>query len=76
MQVEKWGDSLVVRLPETVIETMHLKEGDSLSVEATGARSFKVEKTMTREEALAELRALRRPLPEGYRFDRDEANAR
>jgi hypothetical protein len=30
----------------------------------------------TREEAVARLKALKRPLPKGFRFDRAEANER
>jgi Antidote-toxin recognition MazE, bacterial antitoxin len=28
MQVAKWGNSLAVRLPATVVEALDLKEGD------------------------------------------------
>ena len=66
MQVGKWGNSLAVRLPAAVVEILGLKEGDD--IEVAGDR--------TREEVLARLRALRRPLPPGFRFSRDEANER
>jgi len=39
-------------------------------------RVFEVERDRSRERALARLRALKKPLPKGFRFDRDEANAR
>jgi antitoxin MazE len=41
-----------------------------------GQREFQVRRDTSRERALARLRALRKPLPKGFRFDRDEANAR
>ena len=66
MQVGKWGNSSAVRLPAAVVEILGLKEGDD--IEVAGDR--------TREEVLARLRALRRPLPPGFRFSRDEANER
>ena len=36
-------------------------------------RVFEVERDRSRERALARLRALKKPLPKGFRFDRDEA---
>ncbi len=37
---------------------------------------FEAARDDTRAEALARLDALRRPLPKGFRFDRDDANER
>jgi antitoxin MazE len=76
MQVGKWGNSLAVRLPATVVEALQLKEGDEIEIEVAGDRTFRIERDHTREEALARLRALARPLPPGFRFSRDEANER
>ena len=33
-QMVKWGNSLAVRIPKSVVEKARLKEGDSLEVEA------------------------------------------
>jgi len=74
MRVSKWGNSLAVRLPASVAEALALKEGDDIVI--AGARRFEVARDDAREQALARLRALRRPLPKGFRFDRDEANER
>ena len=30
MQVAKWGNSLAIRLPRSVVEVLGLKEGDSI----------------------------------------------
>jgi len=76
MQVAKWGNSLAVRLPAAVVEALGLKEGDEIDIRVAGERAFDVEMNRSRERALARLRALRKPLPAGWRFDRDEANAR
>jgi antitoxin MazE len=76
MQVERLGDSLVVRLPADAVETLQLKEGDEVEVEVAGSRSLRVTRDMTRDEAIETLRALARPAPPGFRFSRDEANAR
>lgn len=76
MHVAKWGNSLAVRLPATVVEALDLKPGDDIEIRIAGDRIFEVSRDASRQEALARLRDLRRPLPPGFRFDRDEANAR
>lgn len=76
MRVAKWGNSLAVRLPETVVKALKLKTGDEIEIVATGARRFEVGRDRSREQALERLRTLKKPLPKGFRFDRDEANAR
>lgn len=76
MQVAKWGNSLAVRLPQAVVEALKLKEGDQIEITVAGARHFEIARDPRREQAVERMRALRRPLPEGFRFDRDEANER
>ncbi len=76
MQVGKWGNSLAVRLPAAVVEALELKDGDEIEIEVAGNRTFRISRDHTREDALAQLRALSRPLPPGFRFSRDEANER
>jgi antitoxin MazE len=76
VQVAKWGNSLAVRLPTAVVEALDLKEGDQIEIRIVGDRTFEVQPDRSRQEALARLRRLRRPLPPGFVFDRDEANAR
>lgn len=76
MRVAKWGNSLAVRLPQAVVEALALREGDEIEIAVAGPRRFEVERDRSRDEALATLRGLRRPLPKGFRFDRDEANER
>lgn len=76
MQVSKWGNSLAVRLPSAVVEALSLKEGDEIEIRIAGERAFDIARDRSREEMLERLRALRKPLPPGWRFDRDEAAAR
>jgi antitoxin MazE len=76
MQVSKWGNSLAVRLPQAVVEALKLKEGDEIEITIVGTRSFEIARDRSREEALARLRKYRHRLPAGFKFDRDEANAR
>lgn len=76
MQVAKWGNSLAIRLPSAVVEALELKEGDDVVVSITGEREFNVARDSSRTDAFERIRALRKPLPAGWKFDREEANAR
>ena len=76
MQVSKWGNSLAIRLPAAIVETLGLKEGDEIEITLGGKRHFKIDRDRRGERALQSLRRLARPLPPGFRFDRDEMNER
>jgi antitoxin MazE len=76
MQVSKWGNSLAVRLPATVVEALDLKEGDDIEVCVAGDREFVIGRDRSRQRAIDRLRNLRRPLPAGFTFSRSEANER
>jgi antitoxin MazE len=76
MQVSKWGNSLAVRLPASVVEALELKEGDDIEIHAAGARAFVVSRTPDRQTLLERLRTFRGRLPADFHFDRDEASAR
>ncbi len=76
MRVAKWGNSLAVRLPDAVVKILGLKIGDEIEIFVAGERQFHVGRDPSRERALSRLRALKKPLPKGFLFDRDDANAR
>jgi antitoxin MazE len=76
MRVSKWGNSLAVRLPATVVDALALKDGDQVEIEIGGRRRFAISKDPEVERALAQIRRLRRPLPRGFRFSRQDANER
>jgi antitoxin MazE len=76
MQVAKWGNSLAIRLPASVVEALKLKEGDEIDIRVAGERAFDVDRDRSRERALERIRALRKRLPPGWKFDREDANAR
>jgi antitoxin MazE len=76
MQVERWGNSLAIRLPASVVEALELKEGDDIEVRVAGERAFDIDRDRSRERALDRIRTLRKPMPAGWRFDRDETNVR
>ncbi|MGD0429104.1 MAG: AbrB/MazE/SpoVT family DNA-binding domain-containing protein [Candidatus Acidiferrales bacterium] len=76
MQVSKWRNSLAVRLPAAVVDALELKEGDQIEIRIAAERAFEVSRDQSKPHALARLRKLRRRLPPGFVFDREEANAR
>jgi antitoxin MazE len=76
MRVSKWGNSLAIRLPASVVEALMLQEGDDIEVVIADERVFQVRKKPGREAVLARLRQFRGKLPNDFKFDREEANAR
>lgn len=76
MRVAKWGNSLAVRIPKDVAEALGLKEGDEIDLTATEPRALGLSRRLTRPELLERIRQMAKPLPQDYRFDREEANAR
>jgi antitoxin MazE len=76
MQVSKWGNSLAVRLPATVVDALGLKEGDQIEIQVAAKHSFAIAKAPGTRELLARLRKFRGRLPATFKFDRLEANER
>lgn len=76
MQISKWGNSLAVRIPASVVEVLDLKEGDDIEIRVPSDRAFEIVRKPGRKELIARLRKFRGQLPADFRFDRDDANAR
>ncbi len=76
MQVAKWGNSLAVRLPATVVEALDLKPGDNIEIHVRGDRSFAIEKAPGGRDLLARIRKYRGRLPADFKFDRADAHER
>jgi antitoxin MazE len=74
MQVSKWGNSLAIRLPATVVEVLGLKEGDDVEVRVASEGAFEIGRKPTNRELLARLRKFRGLLPADFKFDRLEAH--
>jgi antitoxin MazE len=74
--LEKWGNSLAIRLPGSVVEALRLKEDDEVEVHVAGEWAFDIARDQSRARALERIRAFRKPLPPDGKFDRDEANSR
>ena len=76
MQVAKWGNSLAVRLPASVVEALDLKPGDNIDIHVKDDRSYAIERAPGALELLARIRKYRGRLPSDFKFDRMEANER
>jgi antitoxin MazE len=77
MKVSKWGNSLAIRIPADVAETLGFAEGDQVKIEPKDGKLV-AEKEMTRDEMWAKFEEMRKKIvwPADYKFDRDEANSR
>ena len=76
MQVARWGNSLAIRIPASVVTALELKPGDEIDIHVADAGHLGIARTPGRDELLARLRAFRGRLPADFKFDRDEANGR
>ena len=75
MKVAKWGNSLAIRIPADVVRELGIVEGDEVTLEKL-QNAIGIRRAITRKEAVDAIRRLAKPLPAGYTFDREEANAR
>lgn len=71
MQVSRWGRSLAVRLPASVVKRLGLQEGDDVSIEIGSQRGASSARSNIRRLALQRLRQLDWTLPPGLAFRRD-----
>lgn len=76
MQVSRWGNSLAIRIPASVVEALRLKEGDNVEIVVEGAKSFSLRKSAQARELMERVRKLRGKLPRDFRFDRLKVNER
>lgn len=76
MQVSKWGNSLAIRLPTSVVNGLKLQEGDDIEVIIADDNALAIRRKITPEQAIERLKQFQGMLPEGFKSDRDDANAR
>jgi len=75
MRIAKWGNSLAVRLPSSVVKILNLRVGDDIEIVFTAPKSFEIRRPKQLCDYFAQLEALPK-LPAGFVFCRDGANAR
>jgi antitoxin MazE len=81
MQVAKWGNSLAVRLPVSLVQELGIVDGDELLLQPAPKQvaqpaTVSVTRLPSKLERLQAVRHLRAPWGADFAFDRDEANAR
>jgi len=76
MQVSKWGNSLAIRIPASIVNALELREGEEVELHLAGERSFEIMKKPTTSALLERLHQLRGRLPADFHFDRTQANER
>lgn len=76
MRVSKWGNSLAVRLPKALVDDLGLKSGDELEIVSATSKRIAIARDERRALAVERMRGRAWILPDGYTFDRDEANDR
>jgi antitoxin MazE len=76
LKVAKWGNSLAIRLPARLVADLGVKEGDGIRILKSARGELEIARDNERDAALARIAALRWKAPEGFKFDRDEANER
>jgi antitoxin MazE len=74
MKFAKWGNSIAIRIPAEVVAKLGITANEEAQIKVTGEFSFEVKRDRRRLEALKVIRSLRRPLPPGFKFDREEAH--
>jgi antitoxin MazE len=76
MKVSKWGGSLAVRLPKELVELRDIVEGDEVEVDIRKKETDLRSKEEKRAAFLKSMERFNWKTPDGYKFDRDEANER
>ena len=76
MQIAKWGNSLGLRLPASLVRQLGLKPGVECEFLLGGDHGFAVKVQRDAHKRLGALRRLRGRMPTGFRFDREQAHER
>jgi antitoxin MazE len=76
MKLAKWGNSYAIRIPAELMKKMNLTSDEEFQFRQTGDDSFEISRDRRREEAMEVIDRLARPLPPGYKFNREEIHDR
>jgi len=76
LKFAKWGNSIAIRVPAEVVAKLGISPDEEAQIKVTWEYSFEVTRDRRRQEAIEAIRRLARPLPPGYKFDRDEIHDR
>jgi antitoxin MazE len=76
MKIAKWGGNLAIRIPTALVRELGLKEGDEITISSASKDHVELSSENNHQAALERIKSRRLKLPEGYKFDREEANSR
>ena len=76
MKFAKWGNSVAIRIPAEVVARLGISPNDEAQIKVTGKYTFEVVRDRQRQKAIEAIRKLARPLPPGYKFNREEIHER
>lgn len=76
MRIAKWGNSLAVRLPVSIVEELHLEEGDEVELVKGESDTLIVYRYDEPEKLLQRIRKFRGRMPRGFVVNRDDAHER
>ncbi|HEX8389020.1 MAG TPA: hypothetical protein VF636_08390 [Sphingomonas sp.] len=76
MKITRVDQGLAIIVPNDVAASIGLYEGDDFTIRATPDGHMALVRTDDWNNVLAVIKRISKQLPENYRFDRDEANAR
>jgi antitoxin MazE len=72
MKFAKWGNSIAIRIPAEVVAKLGIVPNEEAQIKVTGEFSFEIARDRSRQQAMEAIRKLARPLPPGYKFNREE----
>jgi antitoxin MazE len=75
MKLTKTSAGYMVEVPDSIVRSLGLHEGDDVQLVRSNIVTLAVTKDQ-RTRALEDIKRLARPLPPGYTFDRGDANTR
>ena len=76
MRDSKWGNSLAIRIPSSIVNALELKKGEEIEFHLSRKRSFEIVKKPTTMALLDRLNQLRGNLPADFPFDLMQSNER
>lgn len=76
MKIERIDNHYAVRLPDDMVERLGLHEGDEVHLTLTPQKADRPLTKAERHELIEGLRRYEGTMPAGFKFDREEANAR
>ena len=78
MKVIELKDKLLVQIPEELVDSLELKPGDELELVEADCEHITVKliNGRSRKQAIKRIIESAWPIPDDYKFDREEANSR